>query len=628
MVVLPTPEWVPAMTMRPPSVFTAAPSLHAWSVLDALARPDTQVHGVFDLGHVGDGVGDSDDLFGRIATRDDHIGALRARGEHGDELVDRYPAVLGDVGCLVEDDQVVLSARDLLGRNRPRMATFRDGLVHVGALPGEAVTEGVPFDTEVIRELSFARLPLLTLDELYDDDLPAPCPGAAHDTEGRGTLAFPGSGIDDESRRLCHSGHGSRGWNGGSERTRCGARPADLAGARFAFRNGRLEAGAVEEAADPRATDSSEAVPTTLRRGWTTGACATAATKAAFDALCGSAFPDLVEIELPRGKRATFALAFSERGADFARAGVVKDAGDDPDVTHGVMVVATLRRGAPGAGVVFRAGHGVGTVTLPGLPVPVGEPAINPVPREMMRTAISSVAEQRGASTDVEVEISIPGGDAIAHHTWNPRLGIVGGLSILGTTGVVIPYSCSAWIDSIRRGIDIAVAVGHSHVAGCTGRTSEAAVQARFGIPDSAMLDMGDFAGAMLRYLRDHPVPRLTIGGGFAKLSKLAVGALDLHSGRSSVDLEWLASQLEMAANRSGDTDNATALAAAARRANTAAEVLEIAGRHAGSLALVVASTARATVLKVLDGAPISVEVVVVARDGAILATTDDEPQA
>lgn len=141
------------------------------------------------------------------------------------------------------------------------------------------------------------------------------------------------------------------------------------------------------------------------------------------------------------------------------------------------------------------------------------------------------------------------------------------------------------------------------------------------------MLDMGDFAGAMLRYLRDHPVPRLTIGGGFAKLSKLAVGALDLHSGRSAVDLDWLASQLEMVAIRSGDADNATSLAAAARSANTAAEVLEIAGRHATSLALVVASTARATVLKVLDGAPISVEVVVVARDGAILATTDDEPR-
>ena len=125
-----------------------------------------------------------------------------------------------------------------------------------------------------------------------------------------------------------------------------------------------------------------------------------------------------------------------------------------------------------------------------------------------------------------------------------PRLGILGGLSILGTTGVVIPYSCSAWIHSIHRGIDVARANGLMHVAGCTGSTSEKAVQALFDLPDFVMLDMGDFAGGLFKYLRRHPLPRLTIGGGFAKISKLAAGHLDLHSGRSQVDLDRLADLL------------------------------------------------------------------------------------
>ncbi len=207
-----------------------------------------------------------------------------------------------------------------------------------------------------------------------------------------------------------------------------------------------------------------------LRRGWTTGACATAATRAAATALFTGAFPDPVTITLPRGERPAFALAREELGSGYALAGIVKDAGDDPDVTHGALVVATVRRGTPGAGVTFAAGEGVGTVTLPGLPVAVGEPAINPVPRAMMRAAVAEVvaelAAEHGDAGDIAIEISIPGGAELARKTWNPRLGIVGGLSILGTTGVVVPYSCSAWIHSIHSGIDVARATALGHVAG------------------------------------------------------------------------------------------------------------------------------------------------------------------
>lgn len=336
-----------------------------------------------------------------------------------------------------------------------------------------------------------------------------------------------------------------------------------------------------------------------LRRGWTTGACATAAAKAAFAALRTGRFPDPVTIVLPKGETPSFALALEEQGAGWARAGIVKDAGDDPDVTHGCTVIATVREG--GDGIRFRAGEGVGMVTREGLPIPPGEPAINPVPRQMIRAAL----EEAGCA-GAEVEIAIPGGAALAEKTWNPRLGIVGGLSILGTTGIVHPFSCAAWIASIHRGVDVVRAMGLSHVAGCTGSTSEDAVRAHYGLPQEAMLDMGDFAGGLLKYLRDHPVPRVTIGGGFAKMVKLAQGALDLHSGRSQVDMVFLA---ELA----HELPQEKVLAA-----NSALAVLEIAGESA--LAGRVADAALDTVRRVLRDSPVQADVMVVSRDGRIIA--------
>ncbi|WP_033217416.1 cobalt-precorrin-5B (C(1))-methyltransferase [Kitasatospora phosalacinea] len=349
-----------------------------------------------------------------------------------------------------------------------------------------------------------------------------------------------------------------------------------------------------------------------LRPGWTTGACATAATKAAYTALLGGGFPDPVVITLPKGERPAFALAVEEWAPGRASAGVVKDAGDDPDVTHGALVRSTVRPGPPGSGVVFRAGPGVGTVTKPGLPLAVGEPAVNPVPRQLMREAIAEVAREFGASGDVEVELSVDHGEEIARHTWNPRLGILGGLSILGTTGIVVPYSCSAWIDSIRRGIDVARAAGRTHVAGATGSTSEKVVVAEYGLPEDALLDMGDFAGAVLKYLRRHPVPRLTVCGGFAKLSKLAAGHLDLHSGRSQVDKARLAA---LAREAGADEELVAGVAAA----NTALEAVQSCAAAGVPLGDLVAEGARATALGVLLGAPVTVDVICIDRAGTIV---------
>jgi cobalt-precorrin-5B (C1)-methyltransferase len=348
-----------------------------------------------------------------------------------------------------------------------------------------------------------------------------------------------------------------------------------------------------------------------LRRGWTTGTCAAAATRAAYEALLTGAFPDPVEVELPGGQRPAFALAKTALGAGFARAGVVKDAGDDPDVTHGALVVATVGHGAPGSGIVFRAGEGVGTVTLPGLPVPPGEPAINPVPRQMMRTAVAEAAARHGGTGDVTVEISIPGGEEIAKRTLNGRLGIVGGLSILGTTGIVTPYSCAAWIHSIYRGIDVARATGLTHVAGSTGSTSEAAVAKLYGLSESALIDMGDFAGVMLKYLRRHPVPRVTVAGGMGKMTKLGQGLLDLHSGRGSVDLAWLAALAP---------DDA--LSAKIAASNSAMEAFEHAATAGFGLAPAVAEAAWATAASVLAGGKMALEIVIFDRAGSLLART------
>jgi cobalt-precorrin-5B (C1)-methyltransferase len=349
-----------------------------------------------------------------------------------------------------------------------------------------------------------------------------------------------------------------------------------------------------------------------LRRGWTTGACATAATRAAYEALTTGVCPDPVEIELPSGARVSFAVALFEAFDGGATAGIVKDAGDDPDVTHGALIKATVRAGAPGSGVKFVAGQGVGTVTKPGLPIPPGEPAINPVPRDMMRAAIREVGERFGGSPDVVVEISIPGGEELAAKTLNGRLGILGGLSILGTTGVVVPYSCAAWIHSIYRGIDVARASGLTHIAGSTGSTSEMAVRRMYRLSETALIDMGDFVGGMLKYAKRHPVPRITIAGGFAKMTKLGQGLLDLHSRSGSIDRVWLSDLVR-------EADAPADLVELCRNANTAQLVLQEAEKRGIPIGELVAKAAWKTAAQALDGSGISLDIAVFDREGRIV---------
>lgn len=302
-----------------------------------------------------------------------------------------------------------------------------------------------------------------------------------------------------------------------------------------------------------------------LRTGWTTGACATAGAVAAAECLFTGRAPTSVHLSLPRGREADLEI-HDWRGLDddSAEAAVIKDAGDDPDATHGARVWVRLRLTAePGA--VFRAGDGVGTVTRAGLALEIGEPAINPVPRQLLRDHLAEAAEHFGHEGGFEVTIGVDDGARIAQNTMNPRLGIKGGISVLGTTGIVRPFSCAAFIASIQQGIDVARTNGVEHIAACTGSTSERVAQSHYNLPDMAMVEMGDFVGAVVKYLRRNPVARVSMVGGLGKFSKLACGRLDTHSRKGGVDFGFLADE---AAAAGADAD----LQAAIRAANTSLE--------------------------------------------------------
>jgi cobalt-precorrin-5B (C1)-methyltransferase len=306
--------------------------------------------------------------------------------------------------------------------------------------------------------------------------------------------------------------------------------------------------------------------PAPLRSGLTTGSCATATSLAAARLLLEGASSDAVEIVLPKGKQVQMRLEFCRLTDNGAEAGTIKDAGDDPDVTHGALLYSQVRL-SPDSGIRFIAGQGVGTVTRPGLVLGVGEPAINPVPRRMISEHLTTLARERGYQGGFEVTVNVEDGEALALKTMNPRLGILGGLSILGTSGIVRPFSCAAYIASIHQGIDVAKTNGYLHIAACTGNASEDTMRRVYDLPEIALIEMGDFVGAVLKHLRKVPVDKLSLCGGFGKISKLAAGHMDLHSRHSSIDLSQLA---EWAAAVGADQ----ALQDAIRGANTSQQAL------------------------------------------------------
>lgn len=277
-----------------------------------------------------------------------------------------------------------------------------------------------------------------------------------------------------------------------------------------------------------------------LKTGLTTGSCATACCVAAAHYLLAKRTLTQVSITLPKGKQVDLPITALSKVGAACRAETIKDAGDDPDVTHGATVFVELSLSNT-AGIQFKAAEGVGTVTKAGLALAVGEPAINRVPRQMMSGHLQNLATFYQYDGGFEVAIGVENGAALAQKTMNPKLGILGGLSILGTSGIVRPYSCSAWIASIYQGIDVAKANGVEHIAATTGNTSEQAIQTHYQLEQSALIEMGDFVGAVLKHLKKSPVAKLSICGGLGKISKLANQHMDLHSRSSSIDFQHLA---------------------------------------------------------------------------------------
>ncbi len=280
-----------------------------------------------------------------------------------------------------------------------------------------------------------------------------------------------------------------------------------------------------------------------LRSGYTTGACATVTALAAARLLLTGDRATKLSITLPKGQHVEFVLENCEQlDVQQAQASTIKDAGDDPDATHGATVYSRVVLSQQ-SGIQFFAGPGVGTVTRDGLPIAKGEAAINPVPRRMIEEHLTELAQQHNYRGGFEVYVGVMNGEEIATQTMNARLGIIGGLSILGTTGIVRPFSCSAYIASIHQAMDVAFANGIQHIAACTGSTSEAHIQQALQLPDMALVEMGDFVGAVFRHLKQVPLQRLTVCGGFGKISKLAAGHKDLHSRASSIDFAFLVQQ-------------------------------------------------------------------------------------
>ena len=351
-----------------------------------------------------------------------------------------------------------------------------------------------------------------------------------------------------------------------------------------------------------------------LRSGFTTGACATATSLAAANLLLNNQSSLGSSITLPKGQVVEFKLESCEQLSNSrATSSTIKDAGDDPDATHLATIFAEVELSST-TGVRFYAAPGVGTVTRDGLSIAVGEAAINPVPRRMMSEHLTNLAEESGYTGGFEVSIGVIDGEKIALKTMNGRLGILGGLSILGTTGIVRPYSCSAYIASIHQSIDVAHANGVFEIAASTGSTSEAYIQNHLGLTEIALVEMGDFVGAVFKHLRKVPMQKLSICGGFGKMTKLAAGNSSLHSHDSSIDFEFLANLAkELGAN--------TEILSTIKHCNTSLEALKHCEQHQIPLANRISQLAREHAL-VASHNTVEIDVYCVNKSGELVGSS------
>lgn len=306
-----------------------------------------------------------------------------------------------------------------------------------------------------------------------------------------------------------------------------------------------------------------------MRTGFTTGTCATAGAKAALLAIIKQKKTEAVDVTLPKRSQIKIKIAGCKFGNNSATCTVIKDGGDDPDVTHGAEIVTEVTlAGKPGE-IEIDGGDGVGRVTKPGLGLDIGSAAINPTPKKMIRENILEIAQDLLAKNGIKVLISVPKGRDLAIKTDNPRLGIVGGISILGTSGIVVPYSTASFAASIRQSIEVTRAMGDDTVVLTTGGRSEDYARRIISLPDHCFVQMGDFSGYTVQVCAKKGIRMAHVAGFIGKLAKISMGVKQTHVKGSKVDMEFL-SEL---AKRCGAPQE---VADKIKKANTARHVFEI----------------------------------------------------
>jgi len=306
-----------------------------------------------------------------------------------------------------------------------------------------------------------------------------------------------------------------------------------------------------------------------FRKGFTTGTCAAASSKAAILSIIKQQKVQNVEVTLPKGNSLNIKIHSCEFNKNSARCSVIKDGGDDPDVTHGAEIIVELSLTDNVNQIEIDGGEGVGIVTKPGLGLEINKPAINPVPKKMICQNLSQVANEILRQNGIKVVISVPKGKELALKTDNPRLGIVGGISILGTSGIVIPFSTASFAASIRQNLDVALAMGNDTIVLTTGGRSEEFSKSLVDLPEHCFVQMGDFSGYAIQQCAKKGIKKAYVVGFIGKLSKMAKGVKQTHVKGSKVDMGFLS---KLATESGAEVSVANKIKAA----NTARHVQEI----------------------------------------------------
>jgi cobalt-precorrin-5B (C1)-methyltransferase len=306
-----------------------------------------------------------------------------------------------------------------------------------------------------------------------------------------------------------------------------------------------------------------------LRTGFTTGTASAASSKAAILAIINQKNIDSVEVTLPKGDSIPIKIQSCDFNDSKATCIVIKDGGDDPDVTHGAEIDVSVFLTTNINQIEIEGGEGVGIVTKPGLGLEINKPAINPVPRKMIIENVSEVAQDILQKNGIKIIISVPKGKELALKTDNPRLGIVGGISILGTSGIVIPYSTASFAASIRQNLDVSLAMGNDTVVLTTGGRSEEFAKKIVDLPEHSFVQMGDFSGYTIQQCAKKQIKKAYVAGFIGKLAKMGAGVKQTHVKGSKVDTNFLA---ELAGKCGADEKAIVQI----RNANTARHVLDI----------------------------------------------------